>query len=104
MSEGEYAATMRDGYWDLAGEDLDQAAQLAQMTTKQQGLGDQSAEILEFVTQYPEGVKAKQVADGLDISADNVRRYLSRLVDSGQDRTTHPWSLYPCPKCLKCPN
>lgn len=84
VSEGEYAATMRDGYWDLAGEDLDQAAQLAQMTTKQQGLGDQSAEILEFVTQYPQGVKAKQVADGLDISADNVRRYLSRLVDSGR--------------------
>lgn len=84
VSEGEYAATMRDGYWDLAGEDLDQAAQLAQMTTKQQGLGDQSAEILEFVTQHPEGVKAKQVADGLDISADNVRRYLSRLVDSGR--------------------
>lgn len=84
VTEGEYAATMRDGYWDLAGENLGQSAQIAQMTSKQQGVGDQSAEIIEFVTQHPEGVRAKQVAEHMDSTEDNARRYLGRLVDSGR--------------------
>lgn len=104
VPEGEYAATMREGYWDLAGEDLDQAAQLAQMTTKQQGLGDQSAEIIEFVSRNPEGVRAKQVAEALDMSGDNVRRYLGRLVDSGRiERATR--GLYtPVPSVSSVPS
>ncbi|WP_313450711.1 AAA family ATPase [Brevibacterium casei] len=84
VTEGEYAATMRDGQWSLAGEDLGQSSQIAQMTTKQKGLGDQSAAIVEFITEHPDGVRAKQVAEALDMPDDTARRYLTRLEDAGR--------------------
>ncbi|KAB1947518.1 AAA family ATPase [Brevibacterium linens ATCC 9172] len=84
VMEGEYAATLQDGSWSLAGTDLDESAQIARMTTKQQGLGDDSATIIEYVNEHPDGVKAKQVAERMDWTQDKVRPYLARLVDSGR--------------------
>jgi len=82
--EGEYAATLSDGAWSLAGTDLDESAQIARMTTKQQGLGDDSATIIDFLAEHPDGVKTKQVAEHMDWAENKTRTYLSRLHETGR--------------------
>jgi hypothetical protein len=82
VAEGEYALTFGDGAsWSLDGHDLAEAAQHAAQTRATAGLGDRSAEIIAYVTEHPEGVRAAEVSEALGLDA---RRYMARLVDSGR--------------------
>jgi hypothetical protein len=85
--EGEYAATMQDGVWELMGDSLGAAAQAAQTVKATAALGDRSAEILRFVVNHPDGARAAEVAAGLvEMPADQARIYLTRLFDAGKLR------------------
>jgi DNA-binding IclR family transcriptional regulator len=48
--------------------------------------GDRSAEILKFVNDHSESVRAKDVAEAIDISDHEARTYLARLFDTGKVR------------------
>lgn len=82
VGEGEYAATLSQGQWTLAGTDLDESSQIARMTTKQTGLGDDAATIVEYIDEHPEGVRTKDVAERMDWDDRKARTYLNRLVES----------------------
>ena len=86
VEETKYAMVWRPdaGRWDLDGNGLAEAqaaAHRAQITT---GLSDRSTEIVEFIAQHPDGVKAKAVAEHLGIDQDKVRPYLQRLERTGR--------------------
>lgn len=79
VEEGEYAATLKAGKWDLAAGTLAEAAQIARMGAKQEGLGDAAADIVEVVAQYPDGAGAEQVAEELNITPKAAADRLARL-------------------------
>jgi len=82
VPEGEYAVTFTDsGGWMLDGPNLADAAATATQRRAMAGIGDRSAEILAFVGNHPDGVRAGEVEKSLGPDA---RRYLARLVDSGR--------------------
>ncbi|GAA4515248.1 AAA family ATPase [Brevibacterium yomogidense] len=83
-SEGAYAARFDDGKWTLTGADLTQAAQAYGQQQEQKGLGDDSAEVLAFAAERPEGVRAADVATRMGWEQNKARTYLSRLNDSGK--------------------
>ncbi|MFO6454079.1 MULTISPECIES: AAA family ATPase [unclassified Aeromicrobium] len=83
VREAEYAVTMNGrGQWTLRGNSLHEAAQAASAVKSKAGLGDRSAEIIEFVTSQPTAVSAGEVQEALDVP--DARRYLARLVDAGR--------------------
>ncbi|KZM78082.1 AAA family ATPase [Cellulosimicrobium sp. I38E] len=80
VRENEYAMTSEDGNWQLAGKSLVEAAQAALSLKATTGLGDRAAELVSFVNEHPEGVRASQVAAAIDgLDADQARVYLARL-------------------------
>ena len=80
VRENEYAMTSDDGHWKLAGESLGEAAQVALNLRATTGLGDRATELVAYVNEHPEGVRAAQVADSVDgLDADQARVYLARL-------------------------
>ncbi|KQY58891.1 hypothetical protein ASD11_04490 [Aeromicrobium sp. Root495] len=81
VPENEYAVTTRDGSWTLDGQELADAAAKAQLTRETSGLGDRSAEIVQWLNEQPTAVSPREVEEGLGI--DNARIYLKRLVDRG---------------------
>lgn len=86
VTEGEYAVTFdgTSGLWGLEGADLDAAARAARSRRADGGsLGDISVEVIEFIDDHPDGVRAREVEAELGESA---RRYLSRLVAAGRIR------------------
>lgn len=81
-AEGAYAITLDDGQWRLEGEDLSRSADLVQTQKSTRGLGADMTQVIEFVSNYPEGVTLKQVEDGIGASIPNIRAYLKRAVDN----------------------
>lgn len=47
-------------------------------------LGERSAELVDFIKGHPEGVRAEEVSDALDLPINQARTYLSRLASSGR--------------------
>lgn len=47
-------------------------------------LGDRSAELIKYVGEHPDGVKADDVADVLEIEVGQARTYLTRAVNAGR--------------------
>jgi hypothetical protein len=82
VAEGEYAVTFGNGAsWTLDGDDLVEAAQHAAQLRATAGLGDRSADIIAYVGEHPEGVRAAEVSEVLGLDA---RRYMARLVEAGR--------------------
>lgn len=86
VEEATYAVVWRPevGRWDLDGDGLAEASSAARRAEVSSGLGDRSVEILAYLDQHPEGVRAGQVAEHLGVAADNVRQPLRRLTDTGR--------------------
>lgn len=85
--EAEYAVRTEDGRWSITGDDLMQAAAAATAVRATANLSDRSSEVLRFVAQRPEGVRAADVAEAVDgLSASDSRQYLKRLADAGKLR------------------
>jgi hypothetical protein len=82
--EREYAVSVEDGSWRLLGGDLAASADQARTIHLTANLGDRSVQILEYVDQHPEGVRAGEVAEALEIETDDAGRYLRRLYDIGK--------------------
>lgn len=86
VAEREYAVSVEHGRWQLIGGGLDDAATAAQTIRATVNLGDRSAEIVRYVAKHPEGVRAGEVAEAVDISVKEARVYLSRLFAAGKIR------------------
>lgn len=89
VPEGEYAVTFTDGSsWALDGEDLAAAAKQAtkvRATSKATAnLGDRAIDVILYVHQHPDGVRAADVADALDLDSKTARTYLARAHQSGR--------------------
>jgi len=82
--EREYAVTVEQGSWRLAGQDFDAAAGAAATIRASANLGDRSAEIIQFVAGHPEGVRIADVADAVDVSPNEASAYLGRLVHANR--------------------
>lgn len=82
VAEGEYAVRFDAGAaWRLQGHSLEDAAAMATQHRATAGVGDRSAEVIAYVGEHPDGVRASDVEDALGADA---RRYLARLVDAGR--------------------
>lgn len=87
--EGRYAIeTNGAGMWELSGDDLREAAAEAELRTTTANLGDQSFEVLTFVSGRTE-TQAGDVVEKLGISKRNAYQLLSRLEGSGRIRKVH---------------
>lgn len=86
VMEGEYAVTIEDGTWRLMGDTLNESAEAAVTLRATANLGDRQAEILRFVNKHPEGVRAADVADAVDVSEHEARTYLGRLFNADKVR------------------
>ncbi|NCT90154.1 AAA family ATPase [Cellulomonas sp. APG4] len=84
VPECEYAITVADGAWTLRGSSLADAARAAQQTKVTEGLGDTSARVVAHVTERPEGVRAKEVADTLSLTEKDAGTYLLRAERAGR--------------------
>lgn len=83
-AEGEYAVRFDDGRWILEGGDLEQAAQAVVQARVHASNGDRANDILDFVTQHPNGVRPYEVSETLgDISPKDASKYLRRLTERG---------------------
>lgn len=82
VPEGEYSLRFDQGSaWSLDGPTLEVAAVNAQEARMSAGLSDRSAEVIAYVAQHPDGVRAADVERAIGADA---RRYLARLADSGR--------------------
>ncbi|WP_426311711.1 AAA family ATPase [Cellulosimicrobium sp. E-16] len=84
VRENEYAMTSDDGHWMLAGKSLGEAAQAALGLKVSAGLGDRSAEIVAFVAEHPEGVRAVDVANHVGVTEKDAGTYLIRAQRAGR--------------------
>jgi hypothetical protein len=82
--EAEYAATMSDGAWMLDGTTLDESASNATKRATTEGLGNQSAEIVRFVSKAGRSVTPKDIAERFDLSNDDAGKMLRRLAEAGR--------------------
>ena len=83
LPEGEYALTIADGRWTLDGDTLAQAAERARERGERAAMSELSNEVLKFVRQHPDGIKAKQLVEKF---GDDVYQYLKRHVAAGRLR------------------
>lgn len=83
-AEGEYSLLMTEtGAWELDGDDLEGAAQAAQVARSTAGVGDRMADVISTVARFPEGIKPRDVKTLLpDVTG--VDEYLRRAVDAGR--------------------
>lgn len=79
--EGEYALTVTQGTWTLAGDQLSDAATEAQRRRDSKRLGDDTMDVIALVNgRAPANhTTAADVATALGIDADKARVYLNRL-------------------------
>jgi hypothetical protein len=82
--EGEYGVTTSNGIWSLRGESLEEAAAFAEVLRTTDGLADRSSDVVEFVNENPDGVKAADVADAIGMDKKDAGTYLARLLKSGR--------------------
>lgn len=88
VEENEYAVTSTGGSWAIDGATLAEAARKAEETRTTAGLGDRSAEIVQWVSRQPGPVSVAEVASVLAMEDRAARTYLDRLVNAG--RLTRP--------------
>jgi hypothetical protein len=79
--EAQYAVNFRAGAWSLDGDDLAEARANVARRADAAALSGRSADIIEFVRQHPEGVRAADVTGKFGPDA---ARYLLRLAESGR--------------------
>jgi AAA domain len=86
VAEGSYAVRFDGarGLWMLAGGDLTRAAAKAVQQRASEGLDRRARDVIAYVTDHPEGVRAKQVALELDIDVAQARQYLARAHEGGR--------------------
>ncbi|MCI1963289.1 MAG: AAA family ATPase [Ancrocorticia sp.] len=84
VEEAEYAAHVSDGFWQLDGDTLTDSARIARSREDSEGLGNDSAAVVEFVGQHPEGVGSPEVALYMGWEKNKARSYLSRLCDANR--------------------
>lgn len=84
--EGEYAFTVKEGAWTLAGSGLAEASAEAQTRRDTKRLGDRALDVLAVVNDRAPGnhTRAADVVDQLGIENDQARVYLNRLADTGR--------------------
>jgi hypothetical protein len=80
--EGEYALTVENGLWQLAGEDLADAAGEAEGRRERGRLGERALEVLALVNSRSETRAGDLVT--LGIGKDQSRVYLNRLAEAGR--------------------
>lgn len=86
VAEGEYALTFTpDAAWQLTGQTLQEAAAAAAKVKATVGVSDRTAEIVAYVAEHKDGVKAGDVEKKF---GQDARRYLTRAVKS--DRLARP--------------
>ena len=83
-AEGSYAVSLDNGVWTLDGKGLLDAAKNAQTRKATTGLGDAMTEVIELVSNHPEGIKPKDVATLLHWEDHKARTYLRRAYESGR--------------------
>lgn len=81
VEEGQYALTTENGRWMLNGATLADAAANARQQESRSKKSHRMMDVLRYVNAHPEGVRAKDVDEGLGIT--NARQYLSRLAADG---------------------
>ncbi|WP_062311541.1 AAA family ATPase [Demequina rhizosphaerae] len=86
VTEAEYAVVSDAGRWTVDGGSLADAARLATERRSEHGLGDRSAEVVAYVRQHPQGVRAGEVAEALGLDGKTAGTYLGRLEDAGRIR------------------
>ncbi len=86
VAEREYAVSVDGGKWTLIGGSLNAAATTAQTIRATTNLSDRSAEIVRFAARNPNGVRAADVAEAIDIPRDEAGVYLRRLTEAGKLR------------------
>ena len=86
VTEADYAVTITGCRWRLEGNSLAAASKAAVETRATHNLGDDSARIVRFAAQHPDGVRAADVVAELGLSNDSAKRYLARLADAGRLR------------------
>jgi RecA-family ATPase len=79
--EGEYALRFDESAWSLDGKDLVEAARKGEQRRATADLSERTAEIYQFVSERPTGVRAKDVAAEF---GDDAPRYLQRLAEAGK--------------------
>jgi hypothetical protein len=84
--EAEYALTVTDGMWKLAGDTLAESATEAETRRERQQLGDRTLEVLGFVNAHAE-TRAADLTK-LGVSKEQARVYLNRLAESGRIEKT----------------
>lgn len=83
-AEGSYAMTFDNGTWTLDGTGLLDAAKNAQTRKATTGLGDAMTEVIELVSNHPEGIAPKDVATLLNWDPSKARLYLKRAYDENR--------------------
>ena len=86
VPEREYAVSVDGGQWTLIGDSLHAAATTAHTIRATANLSDRSAEIVRFVARNPDGVRAADVAEAVELSVKEAGVYLGRLLDAGKVR------------------
>lgn len=82
--EGEYSITMDNGAWHLDGETLHEAHEAVENRKATEGVGDTMQDVLEKVQQYPEGIRAQDIAETLHLKRRTVDTYLDRAYQAGR--------------------
>lgn len=83
-AEGEYAAKFEDLRWRLAGSTLREASEALQQRKVTSGLEQRSADLVAYVNEHPEGVRAADVEELLDVSNKDAGTYLRRAFEAGR--------------------
>ncbi|MDZ7677042.1 MAG: AAA family ATPase [Acidimicrobiales bacterium] len=86
VGEGEYAVRFdgTTGTWSTQGRTLADAAARAAQQRAASGIGDRSAEIVTYVAEHPDGVRAREVATTFEMGDKAAGTYLGRLADAGR--------------------
>ena len=79
--EAEYALKLHQGVWELDGRTLADAARSARERRETDDLGEKSRDIIRFIGEHPEGVKAGAVAEKF---GGDAHMYLKRLLEAGR--------------------
>jgi hypothetical protein len=83
VEEEQYGLKLIEGTWSLMGENLKDAARAARKVKVIEGIGERSIDIVEFIADHPEGVRAEDIVP-LGFTPGEARVYLKRLYDSGR--------------------
>jgi hypothetical protein len=96
VMEAEYALKLQNGTWVLDGRTLADAARAARQRRDEGDLGEKSRQVLDYIAQHPDGVRAKDVAEQFGGEA---HMYLKRLLEAGRlDKLERGIYITPAPE------